>query len=396
MTALLLATLAAADIVHLKSGGHQEGKVIDAGDSWRIERGNGAVVTVKKSDVREVVPCKYIPEPPKGTAGFRWGPRHVDAARFVRLDPPAGWRLGEPRGKAVASFFREPSGRLDLLLQRTAGGPKEAAETVRAALESRLGKDAIATGPDWVEAAVAADGGPQGLLWVFVGASGERVLTLAYSAPKADYDKQAAGVRAAAATLAGLPEKELAEGPRARFAQLLDAAPEDDPRRAAEMLEEARGIVEEFAPLHLMLAAAYAGRGEGKKAEASFRRARELDPSDLRAAVAFGAFLRGRTAFREAQELLDPLTERHATAMDLHLELARDFLGGGKANDALACARHAVRLEPRLAEAHYLMGACHERLGDRSSALVAYRDALIQDDQHTPAREALDRLGWKH
>lgn len=389
MTALLL--LAAVDIVHLKSGGRQEGKVVDAGDSWRIERGNGAVVTVKKSDVREVVPCKFIPEPPKGTAGFRWGPRHVDAARFVRLDPPVGWRLGEPRGKAVASFFREPAGRMDLLLQRASGGPKEAAETVRAALENRLGREAVTAGADWIEASA----GDQGLLWILVGASGDRVLTLAYAAPKADFDKQAAGVRAAAATLAGLPEKELAEGPRARFAQLIDTAPEDDPRRATEMLEEARGIVDEFAPLHLMLAQAWAGRGEGKKAEAAFRRARELDPTDLRAAVAFGAFLRGRTAFREAHELLDPLTERNPTAMDLHLELARCFLGGGKANDALACARHAVRLEPRLADAHYLMGACHERLGTRNSALIAYRDALIQDDQYTPAREALERLGWK-
>jgi tetratricopeptide (TPR) repeat protein len=384
----------AADIVHLKSGGQQEGKLVDAGDSWRIERGNGVTISVKKSEVREIVRCKYIPEPPRGARAARWGERHVDAARFVRLDLPAGWRRGPSRGKAAASFFHDEAGRLDLLLQRGRAGA--AAETFRAALADRLGAAAVTAGPGWVEAPAGSADEPQRLLWLFVEAPEERVLTLAYAGPKAAFEAHAPSVREAASWLRGLPERELTDERRAAFVRLWDGAPEDDPRRAVEMLAEARAIVADFAPLELRLARAYAALADGPKAEAAFRRALELDPSDLRAAVAFGAFLNGRTGFAQAEALLDPLHERVPDSIDLNLELARAVLGRGKALDALACARHAARLDRRCVEAHLLAGRSHERLGDRSAAVVSYRDALAADPESAPAREALERLGWKN
>lgn len=402
---MTLALLLLADIVHLKSGGKLEGRVVDLGDSVRVEMGDGASSTVKRADIREIVPCKFIPPPPRGRASRPWGPRFVDGANFLRIDPPAGWGRRPPPERAVASFQRDGDapGRFDVLVQRNPKGLDDAVSTLRNALRKKVGGDSIAEesyrigGRDAhsLSAAFELEGKRQRLLWIFVASGDERILSVAYSGEAEAFQIDEHAVRDAAATLSALPDRAMSADDRKTFARLLEEAESEEPREAIERLEAALKIVDDFAPAHLMLAQACADRGQGDRAEAAFERARELDPSDLRAAVEYGRFLRGKTDFDGAVALLDPLSEANAFNVDLHLELAQAFLGDGRAYDARACASHAVALDRSCAEAHYVEGLVYEKLDEKSKALTSYRNAVIQDQGFAKAREALERLGWK-
>lgn len=399
---MALALLLLADIVNLKSGGKLEGNVVDLGDSIRVEMGNGASSTVRREDVREIIKCKFIPPPSRGRVARPWGARHVDAALFLRLDPPAGWERRAPSGKAVASFYRDDS-RFDVLLQRNAKGLDDAVSTFRAALRKRVGSDTIVEesyrigGRDShsLAAGTEHEGAPQRLLWIFVASGDDRILTVAYTGKASAYKSDEHAVRDAADTLSALPDVALSADDRKRFAALLDDADAEEPRVAVQRLDEALAIVETFAPAHLMRALAYAELGQGDKAAAAFRRARELDPQDPRAAVAHARFLRGKTDYRGAVALLDPLSESHPLSVDVHVELAQAFLGAGMALDARSCANHAVALDRTFAEAHYVEGLVYEKLDEKSRALASYRNAVIQDQGLEKARAALERLGWK-
>jgi tetratricopeptide (TPR) repeat protein len=393
----LVALAALLDIVHLKNGGRQEGKVTDLGESLRIERGPGVSVTIMKSDVREVVPCKYIPEPPRGTRGLSWGPRHLDAARAFRFDPPAGWTPAAPGPRSVAGFSRGAE-RFDVWLQRDPAGLAEAVGRFRAALGKSIGGAAIEEGTlheARVLQASTAGGGSRRYLWVFVAASGDRIFTLAYAAPAAAYAQDVVLIREAALTLKGLPERPLGDEQRAALERHLKEGAAADPRAAVEALLEARALADDWAPLRLLLAQAYAARGSGPEAEAEFKRALELDPADARAAGAYARFLNGKTDYRGAAALLDPLTEAHPLSVDAHVELARAFLGLGKPVDAQVCAAHAARLDRANAEARYLLGLCHQRQGDANAAREALRAAVALDPSFGAAREALEKLGGK-
>ncbi|OGG45621.1 MAG: hypothetical protein A3F84_19995 [Candidatus Handelsmanbacteria bacterium RIFCSPLOWO2_12_FULL_64_10] len=397
--------LLAADIVHLKSGGKLEGNVVDLGDTVRVEMGNGASSTVKREEIREIIKCKFIPDPPRGRVARPWGPRHVDGANFLRIDPPAGWESRAPVGKAVAGFYRDgdPGERFDVLLQRNAGGIDDAVSTFRNALRKKVGEGAVAEesyrigGRDAraLSAGFEIEGKKQRLLWIFVASGDDRILTVAYSGAETSYKSDEHAVRDAAASLAALPDRAISAEDRKRFARLLDEAGGEEPREAVRALNEALAIVEDFAPAHLMLAQAHAALGQGDKAETAFRRARELDPGDLRAATAYGNFLRGKTDFKAAIALLDPLAGENESCVDLYIELAQAFLGAGLAFDARACAGHATALDRTCAEAHYVEGTVHEKLGDKSKALSSYRSAVVQDQGFEKARAALERLGWK-
>lgn len=397
---LLFAT---PDIVYLKSGGTQEGNVTDQGDSYRVDRGNGITLTIKKSDVDRVVPCKFIPEPPRDRRARRWGRRHVDAKNFLRIDPPEGWSRGAPKGKAVASFYHDDSNvRFDVLLQRNPKGFVPTVDAFRRALQKSLGREAVRerslkTGKrdaKLLEADFMRGDRRHRSVWVFIEASGDRIFTVALAAPVAAAREHGWKVRDAAESLRGLPERSFTAEQRARFALLIEEGEEEEPRQAVVSLMKALKMADDFSPAELLLAQAHVALGQGGPAEAAFQRAIKSDPADVRAAVAYGRFLIGRTDFRGAEKLLDPLSDRHRFSIDVHLALAQAFIGRGKFLDARRCATHAARLDRRCVEAHYLQGLCYEKLGKKNDARLSYRAAIIQDKDYGPAREGLKRLGW--
>jgi tetratricopeptide (TPR) repeat protein len=71
---------------------------------------------------------------------------------------------------------------------------------------------------------------------------------------------------------------------------------------------------------------------------------------------------------------------------------SRQLLRAGQIDDARRRIRDAVELDPRHADAWYLLGEINRRLQRGSEARSAFRRCLELDENHGRAREALDQL----
>lgn len=67
------------------------------------------------------------------------------------------------------------------------------------------------------------------------------------------------------------------------------------------------------------------------------------------------------------------------------------LMRGGRHQDALAEARRAVILDPRDADAHYVLGEIHTVMGNKPGARTAYQDVLSLEPDHALAHH---NLAW--
>ncbi|HCC46502.1 MAG TPA: hypothetical protein DEQ38_00035 [Elusimicrobia bacterium] len=63
-------------------------------------------------------------------------------------------------------------------------------------------------------------------------------------------------------------------------------------------------------------------------------------------------------------------------SVDLHLKLGFTYTRLGKADDAQRAFENAVRLDPRKAIAHYMLGLVYEKKGLKDKAIAAWKACL--------------------
>ena len=140
----------------------------------------------------------------------------------------------------------------------------------------------------------------------------------------------------------------------------------------------------------------YARTDRFRQAEESFRQALAADPESparLSLARLLGDTGRNDEGLRE----LEPLLRLRGNVPPVVLEEARLRLRAGDAVRGLDAARRAAGLDPRSAEAQYLVGLGLEATGDIPGALAAFERAGAIDPAHLGAlshmRTLLARLG---
>ena len=103
---LLLSSASFADIVHLKSGGKVEGKVVEKGDKLEIETAGGTV-TVGKDEVLRIekkdfaAPKTALPK----KVNAKLGPSYSHPFYAFKIYLPPKWQRGKEQGSTHVSFW---------------------------------------------------------------------------------------------------------------------------------------------------------------------------------------------------------------------------------------------------------------------------------------------------
>jgi tetratricopeptide (TPR) repeat protein len=140
---------------------------------------------------------------------------------------------------------------------------------------------------------------------------------------------------------------------------------------------------------HLRRGEAYQLRNELEAATNDFRRAADLDPSATRSLEALGDVLYRRGRHRAASEVYERRLGVDSQSPRVAYKLALARYRDGNIDLALAAARDAVRLDDRMADAHYLMGLCFRDKRQLPEAAAALEKAAALSPGLIPAREEL-------
>jgi tetratricopeptide (TPR) repeat protein len=168
--------------------------------------------------------------------------------------------------------------------------------------------------------------------------------------------------------------------------------PGEDARRAEAAARRAVAIDPKLSAGHHMLGLIlFMMKWDFPAAELSYRRALELDPANVYAAIEYSDLLRetGRTEqaaelIRRSRALLPALPQLASKEAEIHL----DF---GRADAAVAAAHAALQLNRSYTRAYIPLGMAEETKGDTRSALTRYEYALSIDPLD---RRALPAYGY--
>jgi tetratricopeptide (TPR) repeat protein len=136
----------------------------------------------------------------------------------------------------------------------------------------------------------------------------------------------------------------------------------------------------------------YRRRGENEKALEDLRRATELDPTATRPVEALGDTCYQMGRYEQAARHYGAFVrlDNQSARVLYKLALAR-YLGGAPL-DAVQVLRDALKLQPRFAEAHYLLGLVLTDTGRGADARAAFARAIDVQPAMVFAREELATL----
>lgn len=160
---------------------------------------------------------------------------------------------------------------------------------------------------------------------------------------------------------------------------------------AIEALSGAIALKQSSMVAHLRRGEAYllGGPQDFPSALRDFRQAARLDRGAVRPLERLGDISTKLGAYERAAEYYRTGLALDEGAPGLTYKLALATYQGGRTDEALELAQRASRLDPRLAEAHYLRGLClidQQRLREGAEA---FRQALARDERLVDARAQL-------
>lgn len=409
LAALILQVPLLADIVHLKSGGKIEGRVVEKGGQYEIQTAGGSV-RVTKEDVVRIEKKEWSPPRTPGTrpAPVRLGASYGHPFYAFKLRLPSRWEFRKSEGRAAASFvgpkdqFYIP--RMDLHLEKN---PKELGDLVAAykeAFKKAFGdvtyafeEVTVVGGQTAYQMSVLFTEGeiPQQSLWTFI-AQGERKYVLSFNCTRAWFERYRPVMDASMRTLRILPEPTAGPEEKRKFIEHYTKA--ESAYRAGRLadaladFEEAARLLPGFVDIHSALGTIHQKQNRFTDAEAAYRKAAELDPEDPAHAYNLGVCLL-------RQSKADPaiVSLRKAVELDPAMEAALTNLGVAYLmkeldDPARETLEKAVALDPESAPAHYNLGLAYERLKRPRDAEREFRQALSADPRHEEAKKSLERV----
>ena len=194
---------------------------------------------------------------------------------------------------------------------------------------------------------------------------------------------------------------------------LASALMEESPGEAIKELQELERLFPNFEVCHICLGRALVWKGDLRTAEAEFRKANELDPTDpnghrglasirekqknIDGALAeyriaeqiapedsetrqdIASLLIARKDYTGAMEELKQAEAENESSWQIHELYAQALLGAGQTDLAVGEFKEAIALDPTQAKVKMELGAALEKKGDWAAALIQYRDAALAD-----------------
>lgn len=409
---LLPALPLAADIIYLKHGGKIEGKVLeDLGDSYKIESAAGTV-TVKKEDIDKIEPKPWTPPPRKEPVTPKVRLDAVFRHPFLafRMKMPKKWEQGKPVGGSTASIYGPKDGifhpRVDLWIEKSSMSLEDYVARHQKDLKEHKDYQDV----KFTELESFQCGKHQGFkfvarfregivpmqtAWSFVGA-GERKFTLMFYCTEKLYQKYDAEISAIFASLRIFDEPKLGESERRKYTTAYNAAVDLMQKQkfeeAAAQFKKARDLVPGYPDIHNAIGLCYKNLRRWKEASEAFGKAAELDPDEftyqMNLCVILVQLAEYDRALKHADRCieLEPDNEAGYANKGVILVAQEQF---EKAKEVLV---KACELNPESYIAHYFLGFCYEKLGNKKAAEREYKDTLKINPKHQGAKDGLERL----
>ncbi len=175
----------------------------------------------------------------------------------------------------------------------------------------------------------------------------------------------------------------------------LSLCSQDKLDEAARCLEEAVRLKGDYAEAHKDLATLHLKRNRPDLAAASFEHYARLNPENVDAQLAAGDALAHLERYDNAQKYYRRAVEISSDRADIHIKLgiALQEHDTGRGNqEAEACFRKALDLDPNSSAASMHLGTCLQSRGRLDEAQTCVERALALEPRHDDARARLVRI----
>jgi Tfp pilus assembly protein PilF len=418
--AILLASPAFADIVHLKNGRTVEGRVVEEGFSYvRIETDKGEV-EIDRDEIARIERKPWTPPPKKDPVAkrkedpapapgstplppkpaVRLEVSYREAVNNYRMNFPKGWERGSPPDGFLAAFVGPKQNGFQptilLRIERSDAPLKDwMAKHVEAEkIEPKEHQD-LRLG-DCPAKKFAAEGGAAGskILRVVVD-DGGRKFVATFSAPADAFDALRAPVESSMLSLRVFPENVLTPERKAEYLDLAkqveQALAAKATKEAFKLLDKCKEYIPNYPDLYNAYATGYSYEHNWKKAADHLQQAVKLDPDCFEYRYYLSNFLLASSKSAEAEKHAVKATEIDPWSEGGWVNLGIVYTRRSVYPKARAAYEKALEVNPKSAPAYYNLGVLHEVQGQRGAAIDAYQKALEIEPANATIKQALER-----
>ncbi len=407
-----VAAVAAADVVHLKSGGRVEGVVREQGDVVEVT-GAAGTVKIPRAQIDRIEAREYVPparprgdEPP---AAPEMGETFREPFLGFEIRIPYGWIAQAPSRGSVFTFYGPMTGKyrpkMDVQAKRSSQTRAEFLDERRQAFAATFpgstttpeaGFQADGTEFEAFSASLRAEGlelhGYQA-----VGEAGELRILLSLICQPEEKDGVREQAARAFATFRRVPaiteDRDLADRFRAHMEEGSAQYKEGDTEGAIRAYRQAAQELPEHPMPWQNLGLIFASRNRMDEAVEAYRTLCRLLPDSVAAHYHLASLFRQQGKYEDARvayEKVLVLDPRHA---DCWVNLCALYQMKGDTALAVRCAKTAIAIAPDMASAHFNLAQLYNLMQRTREAIEEYKRTLQIEPDHRLAKEELRRLG---
>jgi len=406
---------AAADDVHLKSGGCVVGTVVDDGDPVVVRTPMGGTLRIARDKV-ERIEKKALPVAPGSDIVPRrelkpaTTPRHVDLFNGYAIRPPPGWiKIATAKNSKATWGAPADKGpfRMDLwIIQAEKTDLGNLFETFRKTYREAFRNYK----PLWESGTLLGSLPAKQFAGEFLAEGGEEtahVHTLGSAGPGRFYlvfftgapdqlDGLKADFLASFASFEELPPLTLSKEKIAEFMKAytrgVELVHEGKNAEAAAEFERASAILPEHADTHQNLAILHAKMENRRRSIEEYVTLTKLRPDDAQAFHDLGTMLFHENRLADAVRALERALELAPDYVEAWINLGAVRTQEAAHEAAVLCFKTAIEIDPECAPAWFNLGQVEYLRNHHKDARAAYEQALKLQPDHAGAKEGLKKL----